>query len=193
MDCPPEQIPATTPVPKEPEMDLERHCHPKICDTVLKTCYKVHENTSECQERADKASHCCYSCMDCPPVKPSPKDDTCKTNLCEAVWNVCAASGDFKPDECWKISDDAAGCCDECGSCAQKEEANHDKHDKHHEKKHHEKKHHEKKHHHKECEPLACEKSFHVCRSWLGVKDHQECWDVVDDAFNCCNRCHDCD
>lgn len=193
MDCPPEKTAAAEPIkvaeaaiiPKESEVDMERHCHPKICDTVLKTCYKVHDNTSECQERADKASHCCYSCMDCPPVTPKAKDDTCKANFCEAVWNVCTASGDYKPDECWKISDDAAGCCDECGTCSSSSQLD---------KKHHEKHHGKEKHHHKkQCQQEACEKSFHVCRSWLGVQEHKACWDLVDDTFNCCNRCHSCD
>eukprot|EP00456_Euglypha_rotunda_P067811 TRINITY_DN588_c0_g1_i7.p1 TRINITY_DN588_c0_g1~~TRINITY_DN588_c0_g1_i7.p1 ORF type:complete len:174 (+),score=16.11 TRINITY_DN588_c0_g1_i7:2-523(+) len=172
MDCPPEQQEVAATPSKEPEMDLERHCHPKICDTVLKTCYKVHDNTSECQERADKASHCCYSCMDCPPVVPTLKHDTCKADLCNAVWNVCTASGDHKPAECWKISDEAADCCDECGSCKQSQE--------------------EAQKHHKDCQREACEESFQVCRNWFGVQDRKQCWDVADDTFNCCDRCHDC-
>jgi len=164
----------------EVEVTKIGECHPKMCTMVFDVCNKIHPNAStDCMERADEATNCCYSCLDCPEsfeVRNSEEHHECQEQMCSAIQKACVHT-DHNPEECQDISNEAAHCCDECNNCNL---------EKHH-KKHHRKMHRVKKHH---CEPTLCKKTYDACRSL--THEHKDCWALADDEYNCCGHCHDC-
>jgi len=162
-------------------------CHPKLCTLVFDVCNKVHPNSSsDCMERADEATNCCYSCLDCPPKSSAADEadanleerDECQEHMCHAVKKACLHSN-HHPEECQDISNEAANCCDDCDSCNLS-----------HHKKHHKKHHKVHKVLKRECEPSLCKKTYDVCRSF--THEHKDCWAIADDEYNCCGHCNAC-
>jgi hypothetical protein len=76
------------------------------------------DNSTDCWDRADMATHCCYNCMGCTSnVKPpQPRYDHCLIDLCNNVYDMCTES-DHSSDKCRKIANHASECCNMCDDC----------------------------------------------------------------------------
>jgi len=97
----------------------DNECAADMCNKIYNTCTHVHpQNSSQCCERADAATHCCYNCIDCASSMkpPKPRYDHCLTDLCNDVYLQCIDT-DRTSDKCRKMANHASECCDMCSDC----------------------------------------------------------------------------
>jgi len=149
---------ASTPEPKSDE------CNAQFCDKVFDACNRINSNSSNCMEIADEASHCCYSCLDCPSTSRAkfvkgPKPQDCHVKFCAAVFQACKESDD-PHIECMQVADEASGCCDACDAC-QADLCNQD----------------------------MCNKIFNRCSQ---THNSSDCCERADAATHCCSNCLYC-
>lgn len=168
--------------------EWERECHSQLCDTVYDVCNRVHSNTTDCLERADHATHCCYSCLDCPtaqlvrgphtkqtfldlfrmrlPKNDSSHNSQCASKVCNAIYEACTES-DHSSGKCQEVANEASHCCEECGTCnTQTPKA-------------------------EKCHEKICNVVFDVCDR-VHSTNSTECQERADVASDCCYNCLDC-
>jgi len=157
-------------------------CHPKMCNLVFDVCSRHSNGSTDCMVRADEATSCCYSCLDCPESfvedAKSEESDECHEQMCHAIQKACVHNGPHYPEECQDIANKAAHCCDDCSSSCTLDNKHHKKHRK------------IRKAIKRDCEPTLCKKTYDVCRSL--THEHKDCWALADDEYNCCGHCHGC-
>jgi len=161
-------------------VNWEHECHPHLCDAVFDVCNRMHPNSTECIPKADKVSHCCYYCLDCPSAEraqfskhtsferqeKNERHHECDADLCNAVYEECKASNhNHSSHFCQHIADVASDCS---GKCKDNSLADTPKP--------------------KDCHAKLCTAVLDHCTH----SNATDCQYRADEASNCCYNCLDC-